>query len=141
MISTDDDALHQDIKSRSAAAYSGKDVPSLEADIDAQLGQLKDLIRRKYISTPEATKPMDLAACVQYFTLDSITKVALGDEMGFLAVDGDINQFIETMDAVGPFLAVCCDVPWVRNIFFSQLGLKLMGPKPTDATGLGVIMG
>jgi hypothetical protein len=141
MISTDDEALHQEIKSASAAAYSGKDVPTMESDIDGQLENFKNLIRRKYLSTNAETKPMDLAASVQYFTLDSITKLAFGDEWGFLAADSDINALISTIEAMGPFMALCCDVPLVRKIFFSNFMLKLMGPKPTDATGLGHMMG
>jgi hypothetical protein len=141
MISTDDDALHHDIKSRAAASYSGKDVPTLEGDIDGQVENFKRLIRSKYLSTAESTKPMDLAAGVQYFTLDAITKTAFGNEWGFLAADSDINSFIKSFEEIGPFMALCCDVPLVRNIFFSDIGLKLMGPKHSDATGFGNMMG
>jgi len=141
MLTTDDDELHNEIKSKTAAAYSGKDVPTLEADIDGQLSNFKDLIRRKYLSTGGKTTPMDLAKTVQYFTMDSITKLAFGREWGFLATNSDINAFIQTIEDMAVFFVLCCDIPWMRRIFLNDLSLMIMGPKDTDPKGMGHMNG
>ncbi|KAK5651157.1 hypothetical protein OQA88_13204 [Cercophora sp. LCS_1] len=137
MFTTDDDELHNDIKSKTAAAYSGKDVPTLEADIDGQLLCFKDLIRRKYLSTAGDTKPMDLGRTAQYLTIDSITKLAFGRQWGCLATDSDVNKFIQTVEDVAAFYVLCCDVPWMRRIFLNDLTLMIIGPKDTDPEGMG----
>ena len=108
MLTTDDDELHNEIKLK---RYSGKDVPTLEADINGQLSNFKDLIRRKYLSTVGKTTPMDLGKTVQYFTIDSITKLAFGREWGFLAADSDTNAFIQIIEDMAVFLVLCCDIP------------------------------
>jgi hypothetical protein len=42
--------------------YTGKENIGLEASIDVQVKNFVDLIRRKYISTAEESRPMDLAS-------------------------------------------------------------------------------
>jgi hypothetical protein len=140
MISTDDDDYHNDVKSKTAAAYSGKDVPTIESDIDGQIVSFKNLIRRNYISNGKTTKPMDLSK-IQYFTLDVITKVGYGEEWGFMNTDSDINSFIQTFADISAFLIFCCDIPLARNIFYSNFFLNAFGPKETDKTGMGYMMG
>ena len=143
MFSTRDNAYHDDAKARTAHGYSGKEVPSLEADIDAQIVALKKLIREKYLSPAEdgETKPCDMARLAQYFTLDSLTKVAYGEEFGFLRTDADVHGYIKTVEDYGPLFTLCADVPWIGKILASNFMLKLVGPKPTDETGVGKMMG
>jgi hypothetical protein len=140
MMSTLDIALHDDIKAKTAAGYSGREVPTLETDIDGQIADLKDLIRRKYLSTDTCTRPIDFAQAPQYFGLDSISKIAYGKEFGFLAADTDVNGYISTMEAMSLFFAFCANIPFARNIFFSPFMLKLAGPKSTDLAGPGLLM-
>lgn len=141
MISTTDAASHHDIKSKATPAYAGKDVPTMEDDVDGQIASFKDLIRRKYLSTDTDTKPMDFANGALYLALDIITKLAFGREWGFIAVDGDVDDFIGTTNEVSHLVALACDVPWAQKIFSSDVMLKLMGPKETDQKGLGKMMG
>ena len=37
-------------------------------------------------------------------------------------------------------IALTQEIPWIRNIVFSELGLKLAGPRETDRTGIGKLM-
>ncbi|KAK0719109.1 cytochrome P450 [Lasiosphaeris hirsuta] len=141
MLSTQDEDYHQDLKSRTAPAYSGREMPSMESDIDGRVADMKELIRRKYISTPNATKPMDLAAVAQYFTLDAVTKIAFGKEWGYLATESDVYSFISSFNEISPFMALCCDIPWFQTLFFNPFVLKLAGPKETDDWGFGKMMG
>lgn len=141
MFSTCDTAYHDDVKARTAAGYAGRDVPSLESDVDEQIGGLKALIRRKYLSTPSSTRPIDFANAAQYFTLDSLAKIAFGREFGYLAADADFNGYIKLMEQTTAALALGADVEWIGKLLFSDFMLKLLGPKPTDHTGVGMMMG
>lgn len=143
MFSTRDCAYHDDAKARTAAGYSGREVPSLEADLDEQVVALKRLIREKYLSPGDgcATRPCDMARLAQFFTLDSLTKVAYGDEFGFLRTDGDVHGYIKTVEDYGPLFTLFADVPWIGTIFASKLMLRLFGPKHTDPEGISKMMG
>jgi hypothetical protein len=141
MFSTSDSALHDDVKARTAAGYSGKEVPSLEADIDGQVENVKALLRRKYLSDGAATRPVDFAKVANYFTLDSLTKIAYGDEFGYLETDSDMNGYIKLMEDTSAIMSLSADVPWVGRFVSSDFMLKMFGPKPTDKTGMGMMMG
>ena len=141
MFSSDDLAFHDDVKARASAGYSGKEVPTFERDIDAQIGSLKALLRRKYLSSPAETRPVDWGYATQYFTLDVLTKVAFGNEFGCLAEDADVNGYIKTMEDFGFMTALSTEVPWIGRVVFSKTMLKLAGPKKTDPKGLGMMLG
>lgn len=140
MISTRDVAFHDDEKSRAAAAYSGRDVPSMEHDLDGQIQNLKNLIRRKYVSTPEFNRPMDWGLLAQYFTVDSLTTVAYGEEFGGLATDSDVHGYMHSVEENGLLFALCSDVPWMGKIALTESIVKVLGPKKTDKKGMGLIM-
>jgi hypothetical protein len=141
MISSPDVAFHDDIKARIAAGYSGREVPTMERDIDEQIGELKKLIERQYLSTEKIVKPMDWGLVAQYFTLDSLTRVAFGEALGYLETNSDVHEYIQTMEDSGIYFALCSDVPWLGRIFLSDFVLSLLGPSVADKKGLGVIMG
>jgi len=136
MFSTTDETLHSHLKARTAPAYSGKEIPSLESDIDEEIMSLKLLIREKYLA-----RPMDLGKTAQYFTLDAITKIAFGKAWGFLKKDGDVRGFMQTLEDVAAFILVCSDVPWLRSVVFSDAFLWLAGPSEKDERGMGRLIG
>ncbi|KAK3369917.1 hypothetical protein B0H63DRAFT_454147 [Podospora didyma] len=72
----------------------------LEADIDEQLASLVALIRDKYISSDAdgLLRRFDLATASQYFTLDTLTKIAYSTAFGFLAKDEDVYGYIQTTE-------------------------------------------
>jgi len=141
MVSTTDEDQHNYLKTRTAAGYSGKDVPSMESDLAGQIANFKDYLRSKYLSTDAKTKPVDFSKAVQYYALDVITKIGFGNEWGFLASDSDVDSFVASFIKMTPFMSLCCDVPWARRIFANKLMLKLVGPKETDKFGFGKMMG
>ncbi|KAI1411109.1 cytochrome P450 [Hypoxylon sp. FL1857] len=134
---------HDKIKAQVLPGYSGRDNPSVEADIDAQVDSLIDLIRRKYITTPGTGgyRPLNLARTASFFTLDVISKLSLGQEFGCLETDSDQHRLSESFDEAMPFVSLTADVSWARDIMYSTLGLKLFGPKETDSRGMGQLMG
>ncbi|AEO63946.1 cf4974fb-3452-4ca8-bf80-67d173cbdc92 [Thermothielavioides terrestris] len=132
-----DTAAHDRLKGKLAFGYGGKENPALERDVDEQLARLVGLIRRKYISDNEHTRPLDLAKAAQYFTMDSITKIAYGREFGFLDADGDVFRAIQSAEEGIPFLVILAEMPLLGRIFTNPWVLKLVGPKKTDTGGLG----
>ncbi|KAI1778288.1 cytochrome P450 [Hypoxylon cercidicola] len=133
-------AEHDKLKAQLAHGYGGKENSSIEADVDEQLANLVRLIRGKYLSTAAELKPLDFAQCVNYFTLDAITKIAYGRAFGYLATDSDVFDYIETTRAHVPVVASLGDVPWLARLVFSEAGLRLLGPKTTDKKGIGRMM-
>ena len=121
--------------------YSGKEVPTLERDIGEQIEDMKNLIRKSYLSTATTTKPLDMARMVQYLALDVVSKIACGDAFGFLVTDADVNGFVKAFTTFVPIAAMIHDVPLIRNILCSSIMNVLLGPKPTDKGGAGRILG
>lgn len=77
----------------------------------------------------------------QYFTLDSLTKVAYRRAFGYLETDSDVYEYIKTVEYMGVFFAVCSDFPWVGKLLLNRFVLGLFGPSPGDKKGPGAIMG
>jgi hypothetical protein len=48
---------------------------------------------------------------------------------------------MKTMTEIGFMVAMCSDVPWMGKLMFSDLMLRLAGPKDTDKSGFGLMMG
>ncbi|KAI3337026.1 cytochrome P450 [Xylariaceae sp. AK1471] len=132
---------HQELRRKLAAGYSGKENTHLEAAVDEQIRNLVNLINTKYLSTACCFKPLEFSRLAQFFTLDLITEVAFGEALGFLQRDEDINGYCDVAEQVLPvfeWLAVfntlnrIIRLPGLRNVVM---------PRPTDKTGVGMIMG
>lgn len=134
---------HDQMKAKLAPAYAGRGIPDIEDNVDEQLKNLVDLIRSKYAAPPHGGefRPLDLCKISGYFTLDVISRVSLGKEFGGLQTDSDPHNFYHTLDTHLPLLALTTEVPWIRNVIYSSTGLKLFGPRETDAGGFGKLMG
>lgn len=134
---------HDKMKAKLSPGYSGRETPGIEDDIDDQLKSLIGMIRRKYVTASRGGefRPLDLARVSGYFTLDVISRVALGKEFGSITTDTDPHDFYHSVDRHIPLMTLISNVPWIRNIMYSSTGLKLLGPRETDTAGLGKIMG
>ncbi|KAL2880314.1 hypothetical protein SGCOL_004363 [Colletotrichum sp. CLE4] len=141
MFSLRDAGAHDKLKAKTAAGYAGKENLALEDDINSQVANFVDLIQRKYVTTNDEVRPMDLGRTAQYFTLDVITRVAYGKEFGYLTTDSDVHDYISTTEAAIPILQLCSEVPWLASVMFSKPVLGAVGPKHTDKSGLGKLMG
>ncbi|KAI1454498.1 cytochrome P450 [Annulohypoxylon moriforme] len=137
IVDTDD---HDKLKAQLSFGYGGKENPTIESDIDEQLANLMALIRRKYLSDDHQLRPMDFAYRIQFFTLDTITKIAYGRAFGYLTTDSDVYNYIETAEIAVPRMVALADIPWLERVFFTGPVLGLVGPKPTDKKGIGKMM-
>ncbi|KAF2111803.1 cytochrome P450 [Lophiotrema nucula] len=133
--------IHDARRTKMAAAYQGKENPTLEPDIDVQIAAFIDLIKKSYLSRGEIVKPMDFGKKAQFFTLDVITKVAYGEAFGYLEKDQDLHEYLETTEALLPFITFFAVVPLANAILNRSWVKQKVGPGPDDKTGLGKLMG
>ena len=137
-----DNVAHDKMKAKIGGAFAGREAPLVELGVDEQVERLIQLIRENYLwnSKNKESKLLDLAPLMSYLTMDIITKVAFGDQFGYLEANADLYQFLQSVRENWPKLAMTVDVPWARAILLSPLFLKFFGPKVTDNTGFGKLM-
>ncbi|KAK3373041.1 cytochrome P450 [Lasiosphaeria ovina] len=151
-----DNAEHDAFKARTASAYNGRENgggADVEAAVDSQVVRLLALIRRKYLSTAGPGKeagtetgggvfrPVNFAPLSRHFAMDVITRLGYGKPFGHLDEGSDVYGWIDHVDASLVGMCLGCDIPLLRRIAFSPLGLRLFGPHPADKRGVGKVMG
>lgn len=134
VFSTRDDAAHTKLRAKMAAGYSGKDLPSLEPTIDAQILVFISLLK-SYITT---SRPFDFAPKAQYFTLDTISSLSYSTPFGFLAADQDLYSYLSTTALRLPILMLTTVYPLLVTALSSPI-LKPLLPSDKDLLGFGRI--
>ncbi|GAB1315638.1 hypothetical protein MFIFM68171_05848 [Madurella fahalii] len=135
-----DDEVHEKLRAKLMPGYGGKDVDNLHQQIDKQVAGLVSLLETKYLSTKTDFKPVDLARKVQYFTLDVISALAFGKELGYLAADKDLHSYIQTTESTLPIMLATALVPWFLYTIQSPR-LKWLIPNVRNMVGIGTVMG
>lgn len=120
------------IRFRSRSQYVGRDIATLESDIDARIVDLTELLRDKYDGTV-----LDLAEVMRYFTLDVLSTVAFGRPFGFMAANKDLWEYGKTNAQFMPVFQLQANHSWIRRVLASPLMQRLGSPKVTDTTGIG----
>lgn len=133
--------IHDARRAKMSAAYSGKENPFLEADIDSCISSFINLIKSKYVTTGDEMRAMDFGRKAQFFTLDVITKVSYGEAFGYLDRDEDVHEYIKTTEDLVPWLTFFAVVPLANNILNRSWIKEKIGPSPKDDFGMGKLMG
>ncbi|EME82347.1 uncharacterized protein MYCFIDRAFT_59503 [Pseudocercospora fijiensis CIRAD86] len=131
VFSARDEKLHAELKSKEAGAYNGRDIASLEPDMEARIGDLIELLRKH-----EGTS-VDFASVARYFTLDVLSTLAFGRPFGFMAADEDLWEYNKTSRDFMLILGLTANhspIRWLLSLDWVQ---ALAAPKLTDKTGLG----
>lgn len=128
---------HTKFKSRTLHAYSGREIPDLEIGVNQQVATLLRVMRDNYA---RKGRLLDLGQLSCYFTMDVITRLAFGNEFGYLATETDRYSFLKGVRDLWPQMSTSADIPWIRNILFSNAFLRLLGPTPKDKNGFGALM-
>ncbi|CBX99536.1 hypothetical protein LEMA_P087750.1 [Plenodomus lingam JN3] len=138
-----DPFAHKKAKTRSMPAYLGRDTPGLEVIINDKVKQLISILQRRYLAVLPGQDPplVDLGLISNYFTMDVITHLAFGHQVGYLQDEKDHYNFLGSVRKLWPQMSTSADVPWIRNILFSRPVLRFLGPKHTDKKGFGALMG
>lgn len=135
-----DPVQHDRLKAKLSPAYSGRDAPNLEAVVNRQVGSLIQLIKDKYISAQGDYRPMEGNKVARLFTLDVISNLSLGQEFGYLKADSDFHGIVKALNEHILVMTLATDIPWLRNLIFSPMFLKLFGPSENDTKGIGPLM-
>lgn len=152
MFSTVDVAAHDRIKAKMAGPYGGRETVAMEPIVDELVEALVRHIRDKArlglhdddgSDDDDGRGPVavDLAPISTYFTMDVITRVAFGKEMGFLRTDSDVSGILAHLTTVVRGLAAPLAIPPLRGIMDSRVFQKLFRPKSTDSGGMGLLLG
>jgi Asp-tRNA(Asn)/Glu-tRNA(Gln) amidotransferase A subunit family amidase len=120
--------------------YTGKEDINIEPTVDRHIMNLVNLIRRKYISTSEEMKTMDLAEKANFFTMDVIVDLATGAPFGDLTEDKDMHNYSRTMAELQPVFAMVGVMGWVSRIIQIPAIGKYMFPTAQDEFGMGKLI-
>ncbi|KAF3001327.1 hypothetical protein E8E13_005655 [Curvularia kusanoi] len=134
-----DEAKHTKRRQQITPGYSGKENLCLEPDIDGRVQELLHLIRTKYISTAESSKPMDLARKVQFFALDVISKIGFGEAYGDLEADADLDDYIKAVEQGISISGKTAALGLTRYLQWTPIA-RLLGPSERDTRGFGKMM-
>ncbi|KAI0851282.1 cytochrome P450 [Daldinia vernicosa] len=140
LFSMTDTGEHAKVRARMSSGYRNKDSTTIEG-VDEQLAEFVALIRRKYLSSDHELRSLDLASKITFLAIDVLSKVAYGRAFGYLRTDSDVHGHVESMETAINSLSVLLDIPWLAGPVFSRAFLGLFGPKPTDESGRGKMMG
>ncbi|KPM37142.1 hypothetical protein AK830_g9413 [Neonectria ditissima] len=142
VVSMRDEVKHKAMRAKMAPGYSGKENEGFgfEPGMDRQLLNFLALLDRKYISTDAATYLVDLAEKTQFFALDAIGDISLGEPFGYLARDEDLYSYNEINASSLPVMNVVSVLPWLTQIVH-RWPLCLVLPREGDQVGFGRLMG
>lgn len=141
MFSTTDTPTHDAIKAKLAGPYGGRETLAMEPIVDHMVKALNQHIRDKASRGPGRTSVVNFADVVNYFTMDVITRVSFGRELGFLRTDSDVFGLITEARSAIKTYTIPMSIPWLRYITTSEYFLKAFGPKTTDKSGPGLVIG
>ena len=108
----------------------------LESSIDTQVTNLIALIRRKYLSSDTHSIPFDFARKIQYFALDVISEIGLGERFGDLDDDEDKFDFVSSVE-VGLTISSISLATGLSSLLRYKWIAERLGPTEKDKTGLG----
>lgn len=105
------------------------------------LWSLLDLIKQKYNSTGSTYKPMDFARVIQFFTLDVITSLGLGQSFGYITDGEDIDkyEYVKTMEDNFPIMNFLSAVPFLAAIMQIPSVQRKSIPSVKDRVGMGKV--
>jgi hypothetical protein len=111
--------------------------------IDELLLGWLDLLQKRFAGLDQGL--CDIGKRIQLLTVDIITKICLGDEIGCVKNDCDMHRLLETVE-IGNKVCQCFSVFLEMNTLFFQLAripalAKRLFPRPCDSTGVGRLMG
>jgi cytochrome P450 len=135
-----DETKHTKRRAQIAAGYSGKENLALESDIDARVQELLHLISSKYLSDDAQSKPFDIGRKIQYFALDVISTVGFGEPFGDIIADADLNNYIKSTEEGLNVVKISTGLGLIRVLQWPPIA-RFLGPKETDKSGFGKMMG
>jgi hypothetical protein len=115
----------------------------MEPVIDQLLVNWIDTLRKRFA---QHTSPLcDIGNKIQYLTVDIITKLCLGGELGCVKNDRDMHDLLTTVEMGNracQYFSVFLELNW---LFFQLSRIpflrRMLFPKTSDKSGVGRLMG
>jgi hypothetical protein len=115
----------------------------MESIIDQLVLGWLNSIRKRFTGSEQVS--CDIGQKIQFLTVDIITKLCLGDEIGCVKHDRDMHNIlgtVETGNKACQYLSVFLEL---NTIFFQLARIpalkRVLFPKRSDLTGVGRLMG
>lgn len=123
--------------SLSYTQFSGKanEGFSFEPALDRQLTSFITLLERKYLSSGSDVRPFDMAEQTQFFALDAIGDISLGQPFGYLEKDQDLYQYNKINRTSLPVMNAVSVMPALASLIHTW-PLRLLLPKEGDQSRL-----
>ncbi|KAH6026409.1 hypothetical protein HBI54_239890 [Parastagonospora nodorum] len=135
-----DESRHTKRRAQMAAGYSGKENLTLEHDIDACVQELLCLISSKYLSTDAGARPVDIGHKIQLFAIDVISTIGFGEPFGDIKADDDLNDYIKSTEEGLTIMKFTTALGLTSILQWPPIA-HLLGPKESDKSGFGKLMG
>ncbi|KAL7811228.1 cytochrome P450 [Trichoderma aethiopicum] len=141
VVSLRDPIKHKEMRALMTPGFSGKADGgfSFEPALDRQLTSFINLLERKYVSSDSDVRPFDMAEKTQFFALDAIGDVSLGQPFGYLEKDHDLYQYNKINRTSLPVMNVVSVIPALASLIHTW-PLRLLLPKEGDQVGFGRLM-
>lgn len=99
-----------------------------------------NVIRRDHLSTDKDTKIVDFASLCTYLTIDSITKLGFGKELGYIENNADPYEYIEAVQKTLPLISVVSVIPMAVTVLSIPFVKAIVAPSPKDKKGIGKLL-
>ena len=136
VLSTKNEKHHNTLRAKLIRGYSGKDLPTLESDIDVNITNLLTLIRAE----SSRNRSVDFTNLAQYFTLDVLTHIAFSRPVGYLTQNRDVFNYIGSAINFLLVFELGTNNSTIQSVLHSRI-MRPFQPRPTDKAGMGAMMG
>lgn len=101
-------------------------------------------VEKNWASPPGKLRSFDIGKRIQFLTVDIITKICVGTELGCVASDSDKHDFLSTVEqgnAVCQHFSVLLELNSLMY-YITKIPIigRLITPKAEDQSGVGKIM-
>ena len=141
MISDRDDKRHEVMRKKAAPAYSGRENPQLEEDVNECVLDLVHLIRDKYV-TVKGDEPirMELARKASFFTTGTISLLAFKQKFNDMKDDTDHFGYIKEVETLYPNMFCTSMIPEIIDFLTATGILALFDPAKNQNLAFGTVI-
>ncbi|KAF2837633.1 cytochrome P450 [Patellaria atrata CBS 101060] len=140
MFSTKDETRHMELRKTMAFGYSGKENAKLEEGIEAGIADFVELIETKYVSGRGECKVMDLAEKAQFWSMDTMGRLAFGEGLGHCRGDADVYGFMKAVEQSVPVMMFFSSLPELHGLLEKTRVVDMLAPTKKDEAGMGRII-
>ncbi|RAH85193.1 cytochrome P450 [Aspergillus japonicus CBS 114.51] len=129
---------HNTQRRRIAQAYNPDAMHELEPFLDKSIQEFISALDTRFASTG---KVCDLSDYIHFFAFDAIMDLAFSNRVGFVEQGKDVNSIIESLTELFNVTRIMTTFPELQRFINHPWVNSLLGTKPTDDWGPGMIRG